>query len=152
MANDTVSYFLRANAVRYLLAMFPNGCPSWREADVQTAKLERMALEFNKKFGFALPNGLGRAPETRAQRKKRGVETRKLDQQAKNVHGLMGAMIEEIYFLQDPKRKERKGERKKLRLAMDEANRSFEKVLYESSQEMRKHVLAALAERKSLSK
>lgn len=145
MATDTFFFRVRANAVRALLCAFSSDHPSWRETDIQVAKLERMIVEFHDKFTSS-EAALVPQSVSKSLRKRIGAELRAMDQQAKLMHKLLLKTMEEDFFV-----KYSTGHtHKEIRCLLAWANRVLEQKLYQDTQEVKREVLGVVAASRQL--
>ena len=132
MANNPFIFLAMAWAVRGALGQYPK-TSSWRETDIQAAKLERMLSTLANKYTIAQ---LQPAPsELKVLRRKLGPEIHKLDQQSKKMMKLFEKVVEESFFSVP-----RKETRKQFRKDMMSMNKVLEQKLYEGVQQFQKDI------------
>lgn len=140
MATDTLFFLVRAQAVRAILTTMPEDRSSWRETDIQVAKLERMVADFHHRF---LSDNEAPVPllASRSVRKQAGTELRAIDQQAKLMHCLFLRTMEEDLFARRAATIDA-APRKRVRCLLRWMNSVLEQKLYEITQELKKRISA----------
>jgi type I site-specific restriction endonuclease len=91
MASESVQFHVKAKIIEWLLKGMPKTLRSWREADIQVAKLDRMATKFDKKFPFT---SILTVPAKQLRRNK-GPVLKGLAQQSKRVDEAVAKLMEE---------------------------------------------------------
>jgi hypothetical protein len=92
MASESYKFHVKAKIMEWLVSGTPKALRSWREADIQVAKLERMATEFDKKFFTAAV--ILSVPAKKLRRDK-GPMLHRLAQQDKRVDEAVAKLMEE---------------------------------------------------------
>jgi hypothetical protein len=125
MPSESFKFHVKASIVGWLVNNTPKTLQCWREADIQVAKLDRMAAEFDKKFPLSSTLTV---PAKRLRRDK-GPALKRLAEQGRRVDDAVAKLMEEQ---NEPLITSKSATRKKLRMSLqmyvDSLNRAVHEV------------------------
>lgn len=148
MASDTTKFRVRVAASRVVLSKLPRECPSWYNANLKIAALERAVEKFYKQFWVldVAPVLGGKVSEKK--KKKAGDALAVLNEKDKKAREALNKTLEEAFFKKYPD----KVTPKQYRRLMVDTHREYEKFLASTAQDLKKKALAsALASLEGLS-
>ncbi len=138
MPKDAVDFHVKAMIFRGMILKLSTirQFRSLREFEIQIQKLDRMAVEFHKKFDNAAVLSMPAA----TLRRKKGQEMRRLSQQSKEVDKLMTKLWEEVFYQKMPAHRRKQF----VPRVVQQIVQSNNKVAYETAREMRLAIASAV--------